>query len=87
MSSKSISNYRDFAVVILIIMTGLRTIEAARADVTDIGVDIYSPRESDIALKTRDWGCSASILMLRLVIIIYFRVIIYINSFAKCFIC
>ena len=36
MSSKSISNYRDFAVVMLIVMAGLRTIEVARADVTDI---------------------------------------------------
>ena len=36
MSSKSISNYWDFAIVMLIVMAGLRIIEAARADVTDI---------------------------------------------------
>ena len=53
-------------------------------------MDIYSSSESDIALKTREWSCSASILMLSLeiiiyfhVIIIYFHVIIYINSFTK----
>lgn len=36
LSSQSVSNYRDFAIVMLIVMTGLRTIEVARADVTDI---------------------------------------------------
>lgn len=36
-AKKSVKNYRDYAIVYLILVTGLRTIEVARADVDDIG--------------------------------------------------